>query len=360
MSLLTTLRNEFINRYDRQKTQCLAVTALKAWDDFLATKNYNEGDLFFELRKPESKTRRYIILDQFVQFCKQDKFPTTIRTYFNYVKGWLKYNEVELDNDKIKTDIKFPKPVRDRVRGVDRTMIRGLIEMCNQFYKGLWYVLAYTAMRISEALNMKWAWIDFAVSPLKITIPGRYTKTGQERITFAGGEAEEWLRTTYEEQQKTIPKEKLKDEYVFAKNGKRISYFAAWDYFDRRRKKLGFVERGSNGFYHYRPHKYRGYAENKIGRGDGGAEFAHSILGHTKGLIEYNQSGATDEDARKDYESALPYLIISDEQRYKDENEKLKDQNAVIQEIKRKQELLEAFLESNPGLAKQFASFAKR
>lgn len=371
MSLLTVTRADFLGRYDKENTRGLIGCAFLCWDSFIRSKSLAEADIISELRKESNKAKRYVLLDQFVQFAKvqpKRKDPTrlldasTVKMYFQYVKAWLKYNEIELDDSKIKSEIRFPKKVKDRVRGIDGTMIYNMIKLCSPFYQGVFYCLTYSLKRIrSELLNMQWSWIDFTKSPLQIIIPGAVTKTSEERITFLGMEAEEWLRKERENR-----KDEPLEQYVFrtlklntkthAREWRRLSYNAAYKYFAKRRITLGYDAKSSTGRYHFRPHKLRAYGESMISRAVG-EEFAHAIAGHGENLGMYFKGGTTDEQARQDYIKSMPMLAISPEGKLRDENEKLKEQNLAINEVKRKQELLEAFLQSNPRFAKEFARF---
>lgn len=306
MSLLQVNRSDFTQRYQKPKTKIQIETMFAAWDNYLSFKKITESDLILELRKDENRVKKYIMLDQLIQYWfttgkNGRRDPSTIKNYFNFLKGWLKYNEIELDNDKIKQNVRFPKKVRDRVRGIDRDIIRSFLKLCEEPFRGFFFVLIYTGVRDnSEGINMEWSWIDFNTSPLTITLPGAYTKTGQERITFAGGEAEEWLI-----------KNRRDGGRVFS-----FSYDTMYKYFRRIRGHMKLTEKGSSNFYHFRPHKFRGYCENKLAKAVN-PEFAHSIMGHTDGLIEYNQGGTTDDETRRDYIKAIPELYIG-----LDENEK--------------------------------------
>lgn len=349
MSLLSITREQFLNRYDKPKTKSQATVALIAWDRFVSHILVPESDIILQMKQNEKE--RYRILDHLVQFWKnarnpkrfaQKRDPTTISIYFIYAKAWLKFNEVEIDSDKVHDAVRFPKKIKERVRGMDRDMIFKLYERATPFYKALIVFCSCTGMRIGEALNARMSWIDFESDPPKVTIPGGLTKTAQERITFLTPEAVRHIR------------EIATGDIIFDK-----SYQSVWNYFDRLRKDCGFTERGINGQSHVRIHKLRGFAENKIGRAVD-SEFAHSILGHTKDLIQYNQGGTTDDEAAQDYKLAIPALTISTNHKLLDENERLKDQTNTIREIKRQQDLLTAFLSAHPQLAEQFQRFVSR
>lgn len=349
MSLLTITKESFLNRYDKPKTRAQAQVALIAWDRFVAHLLLDEGDVILQLKNNDRE--RYRILDHMVQFWRfarspkrfcQKRDPTTISTYFIYVKAWLKFNDVELLDDKIKDAVRFPRKTRERVRGVDRDMIFKMYERASPWYRALIVFLSCTGMRIGEALNMRMSWIDFESDPVKITIPGQYTKTGQERITFLTPEAARHIQEISE------------GDVIFNK-----SYQSVWVALDKLRKDCGFAERGINGQFHFRIHKLRGFAENKIARAVD-SEYAHTILGHTKDLISYNQGGTSDLEYAEDFKKAIPALTISVNHKLLDENERLKDQTNTIKEIKRQQEMLTSFLSAHPQLAAQFKRFASR
>jgi integrase len=322
---------------------------LIAWDRFVQHMLIAEPDLIMEMRKNNSQ--KYLVLDHMVQFWRnarspkrfcQKRHPTTISTYFIYVKAWLKFNDIEIDSDKVKDSVKFPKAIKERVRGIDRDVIFEVYEKSNVFYRALLIFLSCTGMRVSEALNIEVSWIDFTSDPPMVTIPGQFTKTSQERITFLTPECVRHLNNIIQPDTK-----KIFD----------VSYQAVWKYFDDLRKQCGRMDRGANGHHHLRIHKLRGFAENKIARAVD-SEYAHSILGHTKDLIQYNQGGTTEAEAAEDYKKAIPALTITTNHKLLDENEKLKSTQSEIANIKRQQEMMMAFLSAHPKLASQFRSFA--
>lgn len=301
--MLNISREQFYNRYDKIKTQKQAMVALIAWDRFVQHMLADENEIISYL-KTQTNTK-YLLLDHMVQFWKmarnpndfnRTRHPTTIATYFVYVKAWLKLNEVELDDSKIKDYIRFPKSTQERVRGINREMVQQMYDLANPMYKALIVFLCATGMRIGEALKTEMSWIDFTSDPPKVTIPAAVTKTGQERITFLTPEAVKWIRQIHPEQEGVI----------FP-----VSYQSVWSYFNSLRRRCGFIERGTNGFFHTRLHKFRGFCENRLARSVD-PEYAHTILGHKKDLIQYHQGGTTDEDAAADYKLAIPELTISE------------------------------------------------
>jgi len=307
MSLLVT-RESFLNRYNKPKTKTQAKIAFVAFDKFLKFKKVEEPDILTRIRNGENP---YLILDDLVQFWKQDKHPTTIKNYFQFIKDWFRYNDISIEDYKVKHTVKFPKPIRDRVVGIDRDIIKQLLNACTKpIYRSYLIVLVSSGMRKNECLNMRPSWISIEKVPKEILIPGKYTKTGQERITFLTNEAWKSIQ----------PFMKKDDSRIFP-----MSDDSVGQYIGVLRKRCGLMEKGSNGFYHVRLHKIRGFTENKVSKSSS-PEVAHALLGHTKDLIQYFQGGTTDKEFAEDYSKAIPYLTIEEDNILKDENENLREQ----------------------------------
>lgn len=294
LSIITVSREDFIRRYDAAETKKVVIKSLKSWDEFLVSKNYAEPDLFGQMRQQGNS--KYIVLDQWAQFALSTKSVRTARIYLGYVKAWIRYNDVEMDTDKVKDYVKFPKVVKDRPIGIDRNIVKNIVEQCNDFYRGLILLACASGMRIrSEVIPMKWTWINWKSDPPSVIIPAEHTKTKQERITFLTPEVVAALQK--------IPKD---DERVFP-----ITYDAFYSHLKKIRKKLGLNAKTASGVYHFKPHRFRGYAENKLSK-TVGEEFAHAITGHGNYLGQYFAGGTTDTEAGNDYKRAIPELTIYD------------------------------------------------
>lgn len=289
MSIIRVSREDFIRRYESIETKITVIKALKKWDKFLQSKSLIEADLFNSLRS-DTGNQKYILLDQL------SRFPVP-QVWFTYIKAWIKYNDISLDNDKIKEYVRWPKKMKEREKGIDRDIVRQFLENLNPFYRIVVLVAAVTGMRIrSELINkMEWAWIDFESDPIKITIPARYTKMKQERITFATPQVKEELLKL---------KANSKTNLVFPK-----SYDAFYNHLCIIRDKLGLTERKMNGMFQFKPHRFRGFTENKLSKIIG-EEYAHAITGHGNYLNQYFAGGTTDVEAGNDYKKAEKDLTI--------------------------------------------------
>lgn len=126
--------------------------------------------------------------------------PKTIKLYMTAVKEYLLQNDIEISQKQAK-NIRN-KMVKGGARTIEKDLdtdtLRKIISHMDIKGKALMLTLASSGMRIGEALSLNIKDIDLTSTPPVITIRGRKTKTGQNRITFANKEAKEalieWLK----------------------------------------------------------------------------------------------------------------------------------------------------------------------
>lgn len=331
MSLITISREQFLDRYEKRKTKIMIQTAFIAWDKFLRHIHSEEADIVQKMRDDQREALR--ILDHMVQVWKKSKSLATIKSYFQYTKAWLKFNDVRLDDDRIKEYVRFPKPIKYRTRGIDKDIIKLLIDNSNPFYRALFIVLASTGIRVDGVLHMTPSWIDFNSRPAKVTVPGRYAKAGVEYITFLTPEAERKIRDM-------IKQRKLNDDEVIFDR----SYATFALYMSKLRKKLNLLEKEPNGkFYVVRIHKYRSFTLNRLSRSVG-SEFAHAVLGHGESVGKYFHDGMSDEEAGQDFLKGAYAVTMDESTELKSENERLRDKVNDIDDLKKQMQMLKAAL----------------
>lgn len=126
--------------------------------------------------------------------------PKTIKLYVSAVKEYLLQNDIEISQKQAKTIRN--KMVKGGARTIEKDLdtdtLRKIINHMDIKGKALILTLASSGMRIGEALSLNVKDIDLTSNPPVITIKGRNTKTGMNRITFANKEAKEalieWLK----------------------------------------------------------------------------------------------------------------------------------------------------------------------
>ena len=190
-------REQWFGRYHTIKTTNQAKIAMNAFDAFLKSeyKNNDEEEILSELRDSHEQ-KRYIFLDQMVQFWNQDgtKSPATIENYFMFIRSYLRSQGIKTHPEDIKEYVSFPKKLKEIRRPLQVEQIRELMQYCNREYKAFFLVLASSGMRMGEVLGLTLDNVDFKTTPTKITIPARITKTKQERECYISGEATKALK----------------------------------------------------------------------------------------------------------------------------------------------------------------------
>ena len=62
----------------------------------------------------------------------------------------------------------------------------------------MYLVLISSGIRIDELLRLQRRHLDIGIERIKVTIPGEFTKSGQERITFLSKEAPNKISEAFE------------------------------------------------------------------------------------------------------------------------------------------------------------------
>lgn len=149
--------------------------------------------------------------------------PKTIKLYMAAVKEYLLQNDIEISQKQARTIRK--KMVKGGARTIEKDLdtdtLRKIINHMDIKGKALVLTLASSGMRIGEALSLNINDIDLTSSPPVITIRGKNTKTGENRVTFVNKEAKEalieWLKVRDSYLTSSINKNKGLIEYGIAK-----------------------------------------------------------------------------------------------------------------------------------------------
>lgn len=149
--------------------------------------------------------------------------PKTIKLYVSAVKEFLLQNDIEISQKQAKNiRNKMTKGgARTIEKDLDTDTLRKIINHMDIKGKALVLTLASSGMRIGEALSLNIKDIDLTINPPVITIRGKNTKTGDNRITFTNKEAKEalieWLKVRSSYLASSINKNKGLIEYGIAK-----------------------------------------------------------------------------------------------------------------------------------------------
>jgi hypothetical protein len=142
---------------------------------------------------------------------------------------------------------------------------------------------------------------DFTKDPVKITIPGKFTKTKQTRETYVSREAKDLLMR--------LVKNKTDDDLVFATSEElKIAEFAEERAFDNLRKRCGLIERYSDGKRHkITIHSMRAFFHTHATFVNG-EQYANALDGHQGYLLQYYR--LTHNEREDSYRKLEPSLLI--------------------------------------------------
>lgn len=149
--------------------------------------------------------------------------PKTIKLYMSAVKEYLMQNDIEISQKQARTIRN--KMVKGGARTIEKDLdidtLRKIIQHMDIKGKALVLTLASSGMRIGEALSLAIKDIDLSCNPPIVTIKGKNTKTGENRISFINKEAKEalieWLKVRDSYLASAINKNKGLIEYGIAK-----------------------------------------------------------------------------------------------------------------------------------------------
>jgi len=171
----------------------------------------------------QNKIDVYPLLNNFVSYLiKQSLSPASVSLYIVIVKSYLQYYDIDISPNKFKRRVRLPRNNNKKEVAIDASDIREILKSCNNIrVKAILYVLATSAMRITECLSIRYKDIDFRTSPTKITIRAENTKTRTERDVYISDEAtkflKEWFDWKYRDRkQKSITPARLPDDFVFS------------------------------------------------------------------------------------------------------------------------------------------------
>ena len=146
--------------------------------------------------KGRNKAQIYKVLDNYIgHLVQKGGAPNTIDRKFNAVKTYLRYMDVEIQNDTVKNKVKFP---RRRVMNADRAPeIEELWEMISKADlrgKTMITMLASSGMRLGEMTALTLNDLDMRESPTRINIRAETAKERQARETYISDEATGYLK----------------------------------------------------------------------------------------------------------------------------------------------------------------------
>ena len=311
---------QWVNRYNAEKTKKQAMVSKRVYDNFLEVSypSINESDILDDLKNDPQKP--YMFLDQMVQYWYgTGKSPKTVKSYFGFIRDWLKVNGIRTNNEDVKEYVKFRKPLKERKVAITYDEIREILKHSNPFYQSLWLFLTSSGARIDcEVFHLKRKHLKKINGMWMLTIPADIAKSGEERITFISSEC-------YKALEIFIKTKSDKDE-IFD-----IDYVAAANYLRAMREKTGLNGKYSTGFHYITLHVFRSFFISKGNKIEDG--LGHALAGHGKYMKSYERY--SDEELSDLYRQLEPYLTIHNDEKLKSKVKSLEIDNSRIAELER-------------------------
>ncbi|WP_179370830.1 tyrosine-type recombinase/integrase [Nitrosopumilus ureiphilus] len=239
--------SRMFRKSESKRTEHSARVSLKIFDIFCKHQGttINEMIEMYQKLSKESDIRSICLsLDKFVNFLDQDhegiskrKSPKTIKTYFGFVKSYLRIcHGVKVSIDDVKDYIQFPKPRKVPRKAIPIKVLKLICNNASPQRRALYYTLISSGMRLGEALSLTKKNFHTNENPVRITIDAENTKTKESRETFITSEAFEKVQPILES--------KGDDEFVFTEYKDNIQAVINEDQvFGDLRVRLGLTER---------------------------------------------------------------------------------------------------------------------
>ena len=282
-----------------------------------------------------NKDRDEIILNEKgVPFKFKKKNAKTIRTYFSFVKTYLRIcHAVKITNDDVRDYMKsaFPKIRKEPRKAIPIKVLKLIFGKAEPKQKALYSVLVSSGIRIGEGLQLRKKDFHLKENPVRVSLIADITKEKEARDTFISREALDKLLPFLEN------KEDNDNVFAYYPEDLEESVVHEDQYFGRLRERLSLTERYNNSRnFIYSIHSLRAYFHTKASTKHG-EEYAHALDGHTGYLKQYYRK--TPEEMAKMYKELEPSLLIES---YKLEVDNTKDK--LIDELQSKMMKLEDHL----------------
>ena len=280
-------------------------------------------------------------LQEWINWNDGKLYPTSLGTYFAYLKSFLYYKGIKMTSLDIKQNLVFPKHPEEELYPISEDDIKQILDVASYKRRGMYLAQLSSGMRIGEMTQLRKKHFDLSTKRITVKIPAKITKLKRARITFISKEAEPYLRKRL--------KQISDDDLVWASNEDATN--AKVNEVNRLREfcaKAGLNERyDGNNRHKITTHSFRAFFITKLCRHD--ENFAKKLAGQKGYLLQYDRM--LDQEKLEKYIEFEPNLLIFDQskknaeiqrlQKEKSELEKSKEINKTISnELKRQNQMM--------------------
>jgi len=278
------------------------IAVLRAFDNFSSEVYGETSEKLLEKLRGDLGDALYNFLQDFINYMENKSLkPKTIASYFSTLRTYLRSQGIKISSDDVKDLIRLPEIIQELREPLTKEHLRLLLDYSKPERKALYLTLLSSGMRIGESLSLKKSDFDLTSEPVKITIPGRFTKTKQTRQTYISSEAKESLLRILEK--------KSDDELVFAKSKNlEASKLAEERTFDNLRNRCGLTEKYSDSSRHkITIHSMRAFFHTQASIVHD-EQYANALDGHQGYLMQYYR--LTEEKRADLYRELEPFLYV--------------------------------------------------
>jgi len=274
-------------------------------------------------------------LQEWINWNDGKLYPTSIGTYFAYLKSFLYYKGIKLIPLDVKQNLVFPKHPEEELYPLSEDDIKKILDFASYKRRGMYLVQLSSGMRIGEMTQLRKKHFDLSKKRITIKIPAAVTKLKRARITFISREAEPYLRKRL--------KQISDDDLVWASNDD--PNYAKVNESNRIREycaKAGLNERyEGNNRHKITTHSFRAFFITKLCRHD--ENFAKKLAGQKGYLLQYDRM--TEEEKLEKYIEFEPDLLIFDQAKKNAEIQRLKKEKSELQKMNHENKELRVDLE---------------
>ena len=336
----------FLERNSKRpiNTQFALQKALHNFEKFCKARFDGRGlnEIVDELSLSDEETI-FDTLQEWINWNDGKLYPTSLGTYFAYLKLFLYYKGIKLTPLDVKQNLVFPKQPEEELYPLSEDDIKKILDVAPYKRRGMYLAQLSSAMRIGEMVQLRKKHFDLSKKRIIVKIPANITKLQRARTTFISKEAEPYLRKRL--------KQISDDDLVWASNDD--PNYAKVNEANRIREycaKAGLNERyEGNNRHKITTHSFRAFFITKLSRHD--ENFAKKLAGQKGYLLQYDRM--TDEEKLEKYIEFEPNLLIFDQAKKNAEIEKLQKEKSELEKKEREidglKENMEKIIEEKIG-----------
>jgi integrase len=251
--------------------------------------------------------------------------PKTTLTYVGAVKGFLRHEDVTIDQYRLREKVTLPAKVEislDRVP--TREEVRRLLLEADLRIKVAIAILASSGMRIGELCALRVGSVDFEKNPPRITIAAKNAKTRQGRVVRfseeAAGLVKEYLGERISDKESWLFPHHEDPTRPYAKN-------ALHNLIMRLIEKCGLLDKldPESRRYALHPHCFRKYFFTQLIASGIDRGIAEYFMGHKFGL-DANYLRLNEERLDKEYlKAAADFTFLTDQKLDKESKQRVEE-----------------------------------